>query len=54
MAEEDPSLRERQPWKAAHEQDYAWLGGVITKHYHGDDSDVKVADGRHPRRRSRA
>ena len=28
MAEEDPSLRERQPWKAAVETDYAWLGGV--------------------------
>ena len=41
----DPSLRERQPWKAAYEQDYAWLGGVITKHYDGDDSDVKVLMG---------
>jgi phosphoserine phosphatase len=45
MAEQDGSLRERQPWKAAHEKDYAWLGGVITKHYHGDDSDVKVLMG---------
>jgi phosphoserine phosphatase len=42
MAEEDPSLRTRQPWQAAWEKDYAWLGNVITKHYHGDDSDVKV------------
>ena len=32
----------RQPWKAAYEKDYAWLGEAITKHYHGDDSDVKV------------
>jgi hypothetical protein len=45
MAEADESLREVQPWKAAREQDYAWLGGVITKHYHGDDSDVKVLMG---------
>jgi hypothetical protein len=45
MAEQDASLRERQPWKAAHEKDYAWLGGAITKHYHGDDSDVKVLMG---------
>ena len=45
MAEKDPSLRERQPWKAAYEKDYAWLGDVITKHYHGDDSDVKVLIG---------
>ena len=26
-------------------KDYAWLGDVITKHYHGDDSDVKVLMG---------
>src|SRR5262245_31026318 len=42
MAEADPSLRERQPWKAAYEKDYAWLGGVIDRHYAGDDSDLKV------------
>jgi phosphoserine phosphatase len=42
MADEDASLREKQPWKAAHEKDYAWLGGVIDKHYAGDDGDVKV------------
>jgi hypothetical protein len=42
MCEADASLRERQPWKAAYEQDHAWLGNVITKHYHGDDNDVKV------------
>ena len=45
MAEADESLRERQPWKAAREKDYAWLGEVITKHYHGDDTDVKVLMG---------
>ncbi len=42
MAEADESLREKQPWKAATERDYHWLGEVITKHYHGDDADVKV------------
>ena len=42
MAEHDASLRERQPWKAAHDKDYGWLGEVITKHYNGDDGDVKV------------
>jgi hypothetical protein len=41
-AEADESLREKQPWKAAVERDYHWLGDVITKHYHGDDTDVKV------------
>jgi phosphoserine phosphatase len=45
MVGKDESLRERQPWKAAAEQDHAWLSGVITKHYAGDDSDVKVLMG---------
>ena len=42
MAEADASLREKQPWKAAFEKDYAYLAGAIDKHYAGDDSDVKV------------
>ncbi len=42
MADDDASLRDKQPWKAAHTRDYAWLGDAITKHYHGDDDDVKV------------
>src|SRR5207248_10664579 len=42
MAEQDPALRDQQPWKAAYEKDYAWLDGVIVKHYLGDESDVKV------------
>ena len=41
-AEEDPHLREKQPWKAAWEQDSGWLGGTVTKHYQGDDSDMQV------------
>ncbi len=45
MAEADPSLRDRQPWKAAVERDYAFLAGAIDKHYAGDDSDVKVLMG---------
>jgi phosphoglycolate phosphatase-like HAD superfamily hydrolase len=45
MCEADASLRDRQPWKAAYERDYTWLGDVITKHYHGDDGDVKVLMG---------
>jgi hypothetical protein len=40
MANENPALREQQPWKAAVEKDTAWLGNVITKHYAGDDSDL--------------
>jgi phosphoserine phosphatase len=42
MADADTSLREKQPWKAAHGQDHTWLGGAIEKHYLGDDSDVRV------------
>ena len=42
MAEQDPALRERQPWKAAYERDYGFLAGAIDKHYAGDDSDLKV------------
>ena len=45
LATADPSLRDRQPWKAAVEQDMAWLGGVVEKHYEGDDSDFKVLMG---------
>jgi phosphoserine phosphatase len=45
MADKDVSLRNRQPWKAACERDFAWLGAVITKHYHGDDGDVKILMG---------
>jgi phosphoserine phosphatase len=45
MADDDASLRERQPWKAARDKDYGWLAGTITKHYSGDESDVKVLMG---------
>src|SRR5215813_14107547 len=45
MAEADESLRERQPFKAAHERDYAWLGDAMTKHYQGDDSAVRLLIG---------
>ncbi|AOA70685.1 HAD family hydrolase [Stenotrophomonas rhizophila] len=41
QAEADPSLRDRQPWKALHEMDQEWLGDVITKHYEGDDTTLK-------------
>jgi phosphoglycolate phosphatase-like HAD superfamily hydrolase len=42
MAQADATLRSRQPWKAAHEHDNAWFGKVITEHYAGDDTNVKV------------
>jgi phosphoserine phosphatase len=40
MAEADPALRDKQPWKAAHERDYGWLGAVMDEHYAGDDTKV--------------
>jgi len=40
MAAADPELRDRQPWKAAHEREYGWLAGVIAEHYAGDDTNV--------------
>src|SRR3954465_8688945 len=42
MAEADPALRERQPWKAAHERGYGWLSALMEEHYAGDDSNVMV------------
>jgi hypothetical protein len=45
MAEEDESLRTKQPWQAAYDKDYRWLGETITKHYHGDEADVRVLMG---------
>jgi hypothetical protein len=43
MAEADESLRGKQPWKAARERDHEWLGGAITKHYHGDEKALEQA-----------
>ena len=40
MAQADPGLRDRQPWKAASERDYGWFGRVLAEHYAGDDTNV--------------
>jgi|SRR5829696_2111295 len=45
MAEADPALRAQQPFKAAYEQDHTWLSGAMTKHYEGDDADLKLIMG---------
>jgi phosphoglycolate phosphatase-like HAD superfamily hydrolase len=42
QAERDASLRSKQPWQAAWEKDFDWLGRTVTKHYQGDDSDLNV------------
>jgi hypothetical protein len=42
LAGRDRSVRHRQPYKAAVEQDYRWLGDAVVKHYHGDDADLRL------------
>ena len=44
-ARSDPALAERQPYAAALSGDLNWFGGAVTKHYQGDDSDLKVLAG---------
>jgi phosphoserine phosphatase len=45
MAEAEPGLRDRQPWKAAHERDYGWFGKVLDDHYAGDDTNLRTLAG---------
>ena len=42
MAELQPELCERQPWKAVAERDFAWFGATMAAHYAGDDTDVRT------------
>jgi phosphoglycolate phosphatase-like HAD superfamily hydrolase len=42
MAERVSTLRDRQPWRAAYEKDYEWLGQAITRHYEGDNGELLV------------
>ncbi|WP_353707107.1 HAD family hydrolase [Cellulosimicrobium sp. ES-005] len=44
-AEADPTLADRQPYRAAVSGDLAWLGAAVDKHYAGDDTDLKVMVG---------
>src|ERR1700733_9846459 len=45
LTRQDPALKERQPYKAAAENDYRWLAAAIVKHYHGDDGDLMLLMG---------
>jgi phosphoserine phosphatase len=45
LAERDPALKEQQPFKAAVQRDYRWLGQAVVKHYHGDESDLELLKG---------
>jgi phosphoserine phosphatase len=42
MAKLDSDLRDRQPWKAAYERDYGWLGAALAEHYAGDDTKART------------
>ena len=44
-AANDSTLADQQPYTAAVSGDLKWFGGAITKHYQGDDSDLKVLAG---------
>lgn len=45
QAAAEPSLADRQPYRAAADGDLQWFGDAITKHYNGDDSELKVLAG---------
>ncbi|WP_285032310.1 HAD family hydrolase [Mycolicibacterium sp. lyk4-40-TYG-92] len=42
QAAADPTLTDRQPYAAAAAGDLEWFGDAVTKHYEGDDSELKV------------
>ncbi len=44
MVEQTPSLKDQQPYKAAVEHDYHWLGEAMVKHYRGDDADLALLE----------
>jgi len=45
MAQAQPELRERQPWKAVATRDFAWFGSLMAEHYAGDDTNVRTLAG---------
>ena len=45
LAAADPTLRDRQPYKAAYEGDQHWMGAAMVKHYRGDDGDLQLLMG---------
>jgi phosphoglycolate phosphatase-like HAD superfamily hydrolase len=45
QAAADPSLADKQPYRAAAARDLGWFGDAVTKHYNGDDSALKVLAG---------
>ena len=45
LAGQDPTLRDRQPFKAAYEDDHQWMAQAMVKHYRGDDGDLHLLMG---------
>jgi hypothetical protein len=45
QAAADVLLKDKQPYLAAAANDLSWFGDAITKHYNGNDSDVKTLPG---------
>jgi phosphoserine phosphatase len=45
MAEAQPELCARQPWKAVAERDFGWFGALMAEHYAGDDTNVRALAG---------
>jgi phosphoglycolate phosphatase-like HAD superfamily hydrolase len=45
MAEQDETLRSRQPWQAAYDRDYGWLRTAVVEHYAGDDTKAMILAG---------
>src|SRR3954464_11638440 len=42
MAEAEPALQTRQPWKSAYERDYGWYAAVMAEHYAGNETNVQT------------
>ena len=42
MAEQDPDLRNREPWRAAYERDYGWFSQLMVEHYAGHDTNIRT------------
>jgi phosphoglycolate phosphatase-like HAD superfamily hydrolase len=45
LAAADPELRDKQPYRAAADNDLSWFDDAVTRHYNGDDSEIKVLAG---------
>jgi phosphoglycolate phosphatase-like HAD superfamily hydrolase len=45
QAAADASLKDKQPYQAAAAADLSWFGNAVTKHYNGDDTEIKILAG---------